>query len=353
MFDFALRLLFFAVAPAAIVFVAALFPVRGALIDVLLALGVLALGEARSRWEHHRLLNWLLSEAMAFEEYYRNRPPKAFLYYVFYPLLFPYWLIVPEARREFLVFRGYTLGGFAILLGSLLLQYFTLWQPDLGLRAFLPSVLVSLIVEMWMALAWLMPIATTVVRYHQTKRRAALIAILAVGFISGALALAYLQTRRDPIVSYATRERVIHRTYASRAKAQRALLGAAWAARKQLILEGAARASHVEADGKILGEPLAKARQGLERFYKHDESFAFDLWASDRRRPGVVVIYFERGKGRPAIWLAVDERGRQVVDRAKLPKRLFTAMKAASDGSEDLLAVWPEELSTEDPSHLF
>lgn len=351
--DFLLRLTFFASAPAAIVFIAALFPVRGALIDVLLALGVFALGEAQSRFLRFRWLNWLLSEAVAFEAYYRKHPPRAFLYYVFYPILFPYWLANPEARREFLVFRGYTLGGFAILVGTLVWQYFTLWKPELGLRQYLPSVLVTLTVEMWLALSLLMPIATTVVLYHTSKRRRQLLTILTVGIVSASLTLAYLQTRRDPVVSYATRERVIHRTRQSRGKAQKALLSAAWAARKQLILAAKLERSHIEGDGKVTGEPLERARDALGHFYKRDESFAFDVWASDRRHPKVVVVYFERGSNRPAIWLAVDERGRQIVDRARLPKRVFSAMRAAADGSEDLLTMWPSELSVDDLMKLF
>ena len=91
--DFALRLGFFALAPFVIVRVAELFPVRGALIDMGLALSVFIAGEAaRSAASRHRAIQWVLSEALAFESYYRERPPRPFAYYLFYPLLFPYWL---------------------------------------------------------------------------------------------------------------------------------------------------------------------------------------------------------------------------------------------------------------------
>ena len=79
-----------------------------------------------------RVLAWLLSEALAFEAHYRERMPRAFIYYVFYPLLFPYWLFVREARREFLMYRSYTLFGLLLLLASLVWQYFSAWAPDLA-----------------------------------------------------------------------------------------------------------------------------------------------------------------------------------------------------------------------------
>jgi len=51
----------------------------------------------------------VISQALELESFYVERPPRAFAYYVFYPLLFPYWLTSRQARREFLVFRSYTL----------------------------------------------------------------------------------------------------------------------------------------------------------------------------------------------------------------------------------------------------
>src|SRR6478609_2185498 len=91
--DFLARLAFFACAPIAIVLLAELFPVRGALVDVGLALLVFLLGEApRRRAARFRPIALLLREALAFESYYRERKPRRFSYYVAYPLLFPYWL---------------------------------------------------------------------------------------------------------------------------------------------------------------------------------------------------------------------------------------------------------------------
>src|SRR4029079_12556261 len=84
--DFVLRLVFFALAPIGIVLAAELFPVRGVLIDVGLALGVFFVSEATRRSSaRSRVVSFFLKEALAFETYYREKPPRAFVYYFFYP----------------------------------------------------------------------------------------------------------------------------------------------------------------------------------------------------------------------------------------------------------------------------
>ena len=148
MADFFLRLAFFSLAPVAIVFAAELFPVRGAIIDVGLALGLFIAGEAVQRWASQtRLVKGFLRQALAFEAYYRSRPPRPFLFYLAYPLLFPYWILNKDARREFLLFRGYTLGGLLILLVSLGWQFYDSWAPELSIRQYTPYVLITLGVE--------------------------------------------------------------------------------------------------------------------------------------------------------------------------------------------------------------
>lgn len=334
MADFLFRLAFFAVAPFGIVLAAALFPVRGALVDVGLALLVFLTGEAlRVRATRSRVLRWALGQALEFEAYYRSRPPRGFAYYLLYPLLFPYWLTNRDARREFFVFRSYTLGGLLILLGSLAWQYFFSWAPELSVRAFLPAVLVSLVAESLLVLSLLMPIATTVVWYHSSFRRRRLTAVLLVGLASTSFVLARVASRRDPIVSYMTRERVRLRTTAARRSAHRALLAAARAA-----LQGDALAQ-IEADGKIENDPLDRARTALEGFYKHDEAYAFDLWASSHE-PRVLCLYFEARRGKPPIWVAVRRDGHEIRSPKELPKGAFAAMRQAADGSA-IAAVWP------------
>ena len=344
MADFISRLVFFSLAPVAIVFAAELFPVRGALIDVGLALGLFLAGEAVQGWASKtRLVRSLLREALAFEAYYRSRPPRTFVYYLAYPLLLPYWVFNRDARREFLLFRGYTLGGLLILLVSLVWQYVSSWAPELSLRQYVPYVLLTLVVESLLALALLMPIATTVVWYHSSFRRRRLVLVLLAGLISTSVVFYRVMSRRSPIVSFATRERVALRTQASKRKAHRALLKAVRAANKNM-----AKSPSVEGDGMVMGTPLEQASASLEDFYKHDEAYAFSLWASPRRRPNVLVLYFEARRKRRPIWVAIRGDGTEIRTPSQLPKGAFRAMRAASQADDALLEMWPDALDLQD-----
>lgn len=340
--DFLLRLGFFALAPVGIVLAAELFPVRGALIDVGLALSVFVAGEAaRSVAKRSRLATFFLKEALAFEGYYREKPPRRFVYYFFYPFLFPYWLSNREARREFLMFRGYTLGSLLILLLSFAWQYHRDYLPELGLRRFLPAVAISLVVETLLVLSLLMPIATTVVWYHASFRRRRLVVVLLAGLVSTAAVTYRVSSHRDPVVSYFTRKRVAWRTSAARRRAHAALLDGvmtAWNDMYRLRTKGPG----VEQDGKVEGVPLDDARKKLQALYKPDEAFAFDLWASPKHHPRLIVLYSEARSGRPPIWVAL-ENGAEIRHTASLPKRALDAMKQAADTSDALGMIWEED----------
>ena len=345
MADFVLRLGFFLSAPIAIVFAAELFPVRGALVDAGLALGLFIAGEAVQGWaKKTRIVRSLLREALAFEAYYRSRSPRPFIYYLAYPLLFPYWLFNRDARREFLLFRGYTIGGFVILLVMLAWQYYSTWAPELTPRQYAPYVLLTLCVETLLALALLMPIMTTVVWYHSSFRRGRLVLVLAAGLISTGVAYYRVASRRAPIVSFATRERVELRTQSSTRKAHRALLNAVRVAHKTM-----STTPTVEGDGKVMGVPFEKASSSLEQFYKPDEAYAFSLWASPRRHPKVLVIYFEARRKRRPIWVAITGDGTEIRSPSKLPKGAFRAMRAASDEDDALLEMWPDTFDLTQP----
>ncbi len=338
MADFVSRLAFFAIAPFAIVLAAELFPVRGALIDVGLALFVFILGETPRRYaSSFRPIAFLLREALAFESYYRTRKPGRFIYYLAYPLLFPYWLYDREAREEFWMFRGYTLGSFLILLGSLAWQFYSSWLPQLGFRQFLPAVLISLGVETLLVLSLLMPIATTVVWYHSSFRRRRLLAMLLVGALATTVALGRVLSHRDPIVSYLTRERVRLRTAAARRTAHKALQNAVEVAWRDLV-----KVRGVEGDGKVQGKALDDARAALETFYKHDEAFAFDLWASPRSRPRVLVLYSQIRRHRSPIWVALKDGG-EIRKPDQLPKGAFLAMRSAADTTDAVGMMWDDQ----------
>ncbi len=327
--DFAMRLAFFAAAPFLLVLAAALFPVTGALVQIGLALGVFFAGEwARRLAGRSKIVRVLLRVPLAFEAYYREHPPRPFLYYVFYPFLFPYWLSVPEARREFLLFKGYTLVSFLLLVGSLVAQYLSLFPPELTLRHFGLIAAGTLLVETVIVLMFLMPIVTTVVHLHRARAPRRLGILLVVALVSVGFAGARLSRRRDPIVSFATRERARMRTAARPAAAKDAQILALREAWKALPR---AR-DDVDYDGKVVGYPLEHAREGLGRYYRSDEIQAFDLWYSKRKgKGGIMVIYLEAGRKRGSIWLAMDRSGKPTHDVKELPRGAFVAMRHATE----------------------
>lgn len=325
--DFFARLVFFTVAPFAIVQIAAIFPVGGALVSIALALGVFLAGEAFRAWAtSSRLLRWLLDRELALTLHYQLREPRPFAYYAFYPLLFPYWLVQRDARREFWLFKGYTIGSLVILLASVAYQYAVDWYPSLGPDAFAEVVGITLAIEALLVLWLLMPIATTVIGFHGSRRRGRLLVLLAVALVSIGVSIAHLALRRDPIVSYATRERVLLRTAKSPRRARDVQVTALRAAWKSVVkMPGS-----LDEDGKVDGPPLDRARAVLRSFYKEDESYAFDLWASPRRDPKLLVLYGVAFWGRPSVWIAMRIGGEEVRDPKQLPRGAFAAMRSAA-----------------------
>src|SRR5262249_28605415 len=98
----------------------------------------------------------------------------------------------------------------------------------------------------------------------------------------------------------------------------------------------------VEGDGKVEGTPLADARAALQKLYKPDEAFAFDLWASPKNRPRMVVLYSEARSGRPPIWVALQD-GAEVPGKKAPPPSALSAMREAADTSDSLGMLWDEE----------
>jgi len=269
-FDFGLRLVFFALAPAMIVGVWFVMPITGALVNVALALGVFFASEwVRGLSNKHGVLGKILKRQLMFEEYYRSRPPRPFAYYVFYPLLFPYWLFNKEARKEFLLFKGYTILSFVILLVTATLTFYRKWYPELHLHDYWRMLLTTLLVESAAVLTLMMPIATTVVTYHLHGAKRRLVILLAVGALSVAAVIAAIAQRRDPIVSYETRARLELRTIQMPKEAHDCQIKALEAAWKYVRKNPEV----VQQDGKITGEALERARTILDDgIYKPDES---------------------------------------------------------------------------------
>jgi hypothetical protein len=321
--DFLLRLAFFATVPFVLVLVAAIFPVTGALVQVALGLAAFFAGEALRRWaSRSKLVSLAVSSQLEFEAYYREHPPRPFLYYVFYPLLAPYWLVQREARREFLLFKGYTLASFGLLVVSLVAQYLVSFPPELGVQSFLPIAAGTFAMETAVVLMFLMPIVTTVVHYHRRREPGLLVALLLLGIVSSSLAIARIERRRDPVVSFATRSRVRMRTAAKPRGAEAAQASALRAAWKALPKEK----KDVDHDGKVESDVLDAAHEALMPFYKNDEANAFDLWYTHNAKTWLMVLYFEARTKNDPIWLAMTSAGALTHDVKQLPRGAFNAM---------------------------
>jgi hypothetical protein len=318
--DFALRLIFFAAVPFIATQVNALFPMTGVLVNIALTLVVFMAAETvrdhANRWP---VLARFVKRRLDFDAYYRKHPPRPFLYYVFYPVLFPYWLAQREARRELLLYRGMTAGGFVILLVIGGFDFYLHWLPELDFQRFVTLWVLLFAIQTACMFIFLLPIATTVVTLHLQRRFRALYVLLGVAGLSISLAVVGMVQRRGHIVSWATTQRVRLRTAAEPKQAaavQRAALKAVWANLPEL--QGS-----TDKDGWVEGDALDRAESELEDLYKDDESYAFTLHALPPSAPEVLVLQCHLGPGKAPIWRALKRSGVEVTSERELPAGLL------------------------------
>jgi hypothetical protein len=333
--DFAVRLVFFWATPALIYAMSQVFSMTGALLGMAVCLLVfLSSSGLRHRLSGSGLLSRLLGRPLAFEAFYREHPPRAFLYYVAYPFLLPYWLINREARQEFLVFTGYAGVNGALVLLVAVIEFFTLWRPELSLKQYLPVLLGMLLVQVMLLLMVLLPIATTVVTYHQRNQRGRLSVLLLLTLLSALFTAERIHRRRTDVVALSTRQRVKLRTESAQKRArdvQARALRAAWRGLRAFPL------GTVDRDGLVLGPPLEAARAELRRLYKDDETHAYELFAAPPQRPRSLVLFFRTWSKPPrprpgtssaprsgAVWMAMDREGHISRERTELPPEVLS-----------------------------
>ena len=107
------------------------------------------------------------------------------------------------------------------------------------------------------------------------------------------------------------------------------------------------KGSQIDSDGSVEGPPVDAARAALDGFYKHDEAYAFSLWASPRTAPQYMVLYFEARPHRRPIWVALRADGSEIRDGNELPRGAFRAMRQA-EGDDAALWSWPQEILEDD-----
>ncbi len=335
--DFILRLAYFLVIPFAILGIALKFPVTGALVNIVIALVFFLLGAfIRPRVEKRPLVARLLRRQLAFEAYYRANTPRPFLYYVFYPLLFPYWLISTRARQEFMLFRGYTVLNLVILVGTSVYQYFTKWLPDLGFGPFMQGFFVVALIESFFVLGVLMPVATTIIGYHVGHKHKRLYVLLLAAALTTVLAFVGYMKKRHEVVPYLATLRMSLRTQAAPHKSKR-LLGEALRLAWVTVMTSKGQSAEFSSDWKneveIAGLPLDKARGVLTDLYKDDETHAFHLVAFDDKKKGKqLVLYGDPGNPKqPLVWIGLHGKGELFDDPKMLADGAIAKMRKTSE----------------------
>lgn len=327
--EYLLRLAFFAVVPAAVVVVAELVPMTAALVNMALALGSFFLGEVlRKHAEERGWLGAVLRRQLAFEAYYREHPPKPFVYYLFYPLLFPYWLAVREARREFWLFKGYTLLTFAVLVVSGLYRLVFVYAPELGPKDFLVPFAIGFVIETVAVVVLIMPMTTSVVALHRKNQSVRLAILLLVGLLSCGVSIARVVNRHRTFPSIETRWRVAQRTSVNKVAARTVgakALHVAWQKRRE-------KAWGREDDGLLAGPALDAAREALEGYYRADEAAAFEIWTTAKWDKSPMMVLYAEGprKGRP-VYMAMRADGTVTEKIMDIPKPARKLMRTIGE----------------------
>lgn len=296
--DVVLRFAYCTMVPIVIGGFATVVPVGGIVVSAVLAIAIALAGTDRWRATMARvpLVGRGLGNMARLGDYYVEHPVRPVLYYIFYPLLFPYWLVSRRARGEFLLYRRINVLALAVLIVAGITDYLSNWRPELGVGAFLSAAIATFVLQSVLTMSAVMPLVTTVITFHHERRRGLLIALAcSAGFIAFA-SVAFVAT--DPHLPQSTEFRLRGR-------------GRVAPARAEAALDHAARAAHAALPpGAPPGHAAAAvedaARAALEDLWKPDETRGFEVWTGE---PGHVVVVLARFRHEPAIWIATDARG--------------------------------------------
>jgi hypothetical protein len=283
--DLVLRFVYVLLAPLVLMVMASIVSLGAIVVTTAIATIIALAGSAR--WRRRvtgiPVVGRPLAKFAALGEYYDEHPPKPLLYYIFYPALFPYWLIKRDARREFMVYRRVSAITLLAVVGLGTLDYFRHWQP-IPFDYFVGVSIGMFIFQLLATFAIVMPIVTTIITLHQQALKRTLIALVA-----GALAVAALTvvTLKDHVpMSVLTRTRA--RTIVQHHEAFEALHKA---------LQAAASSIAAGADDELT---LSRVHDALETLYHPDEAAVFRLYHDDR----VIVVYAKFGRN-PTMWLGM------------------------------------------------
>lgn len=328
--DFALRLAYFALAPAVLALLARLLPMAGVLANVALALFVFAFAQVARvlafRWW---IVGKVLGRAFAFDDFYRTHPPKPFVFYALYPLLLPYVLLNRVTRRELALYRGMNVVALVILVVTAGWDYFVRWRPELGPRPFLKVWVATVVVQLGAILAFVMPLASTIVAYQIERKTRRLAVLLGVATMSLVVMTVTWSRKRHGLHPLPTLSRLGSRANAEPKRARRAMEAALGRARTVFTAGEGELAWAGKVGEEILGPPIDEVRPILATYFKEDEADAFHLVLLSGARDEVLVLYALPSSSKPPVWLGLSRKGAFVDDVDALPKGAVAAMRRA------------------------
>ena len=318
--DRILRFVYCAAVPMFIVAFSIVAPVGGIIVGAALATMIALIGADRWRaWTSRVPLFGRVVGGMArLGEFYRDRKPRPLLYYVLFPVLLPYVLWNKHARAEYRVYRRLNAIAIVILLVGGALDYLRNWRPDLPFNKFVGASFANLILQILITTALIMPLVTTILMFHQERRRKTLVAMIVIGALLGGTMVTWaLRTRKIPV---ATETRLRLRAEYAPERARAALTAA--------VRAGLAALPPDARPGYQAGAPLGAVHAGLRALWKPDEAQAFNFGYDPRSGVGVV---FRRIRNHAPIWLAMDRAGRVIDQREQLPPAARHALERGEE----------------------
>lgn len=315
-----LRFAYVLLSPAMIVALGALVPIGGILISTGVATVIALTGS--TQWIRTVSTLWLIGKPLAkfgkLGEYYRVHTPRPLLYYVLFPLLFPYWLFKRSARVEFLAYKRIGALAVVITVGAALYDYLHNWVP-LPRKYFLSALFATSVLQLLITFMFVMPIVTTLIRYQREKHYKSIGTLLVLGLLLGGIMVGTMRTLDT--VSFAVQARVRARIQWQPDEARAAMAAAV----------DAGLASELEHHGDR-GVALAAARARLQPTFHADEARAFRVVSAS----GVVIIY-AKTRSHELAWYARALRTNQpIVNAADLPPDLRDHVGLAATAS-----AWP------------
>lgn len=331
-----LRVVYFALAPLLVALFSYFFSVGGLFLNLGLTFLVFFLAEyLRTHAYRGSLLRKLLRRQIALANYYRERPPRPFLYYLLFPLMAPYWLISRDARREFRLYRRFVVANLLLLVVFRAIEYFTKWAPEISFRRYLTFALNLLFLQMCFVILFAVPTVVTVIDCKVRERLGRLWIYGGVFALSSVLVtVSYFKTTSvtAPIPVCA---RARERTQSMPERAHEVQSAALLAAEAHL---DEARRTRRRVGEELLGTPTTAARAALRAVYLPDETQCFRVFALEGEDQGEETLVLRaEGPTRKTgpIWLAKragKKGGAMIEDVAEIPggeRALFDVLSDA------------------------